>query len=84
MFGFWAAICSNKVGITSNRGLLYYGEKVLGSCTHRPSHARSEFCFKMIILIFAIYYLFLFNKGKRVRATIVHYGVYNWDEVVTR
>jgi len=37
-----AATRLHEVGITSNRRTACYGESVLRSCTHRPSHARDE------------------------------------------
>ena len=39
-------------GITSNRKSACYGETVLRSCTHRPSHAGSEFCLKRYYILF--------------------------------
>ena len=54
VFGLQAEIRLYKVGITSNRRSACYGEFVLRLCTHRPSHAGSEFYFKFKLGIFVI------------------------------
>ena len=41
-FGSESATRLREAGITSNRRSERYGEYVLGSCTHRPSHQESR------------------------------------------
>ncbi len=41
-FGLQAEIRLHEAGIASNRRSERYGEYVLGSCTHRPSHHESR------------------------------------------
>lgn len=50
VFGLLTETRQYKAGITSNRRLERYGEFVLRSCTHRPSHARSEFCLTFFLV----------------------------------
>ena len=45
-FGLFSAIREHEVGIASNRESACYGEYVLRSCTHRPSHDGNWFYFK--------------------------------------
>lgn len=46
-FGLLTETRQHEGGITSNRKSSCYGEFVLRSCTHRPSHAGSGFCLKL-------------------------------------
>lgn len=46
VFRLKTVIRLHKGGITSNRKSACYGEYVPRLCTHRPSHARNEFCLK--------------------------------------
>jgi len=48
VFGLLAVTRLHEVGITSNRKSSRFGEIVPKSCTHRPSHAGSEFWLKII------------------------------------
>ena len=47
VFGLRAEIRPHEGGITSNRRSACYGELLLRPCTHRPSHAGSEFGLKL-------------------------------------
>lgn len=46
-FGLQSETRLYEVGIASNRRSACYGEFVLRPCTHRPSHAGSEFGLKL-------------------------------------
>lgn len=47
-FELLTATRQHEVGITSNRKSACYGEFVPRPCTHRPSHAGSQFYFKKL------------------------------------
>ena len=63
----------HEVGITSNRKSECYGEYVPWPCTHRPSHAESQFHLKI---------LNIFKNVKNLFS--IYWEIGNLDEVVTR